>query len=84
MPVLGLPFRGLWLQAEPCHLIEGATARCDDASDATNVVREQLRGDIGALSPAGSVLDANRSAATLLERAVIILAGSVKPLVQVL
>jgi predicted kinase len=39
---LGLPFGGLWLQAEPQRLIESVTARRDDASDATaSVVRQQ-------------------------------------------
>ena len=81
---LGLPFRGLWLQAEPPHLIERVTARRDDASDATaSVVRQQLGLDVGGLSPAWSVLDANGSAARILERASIILAGAAKPLVQV-
>jgi len=81
---LGLPFRGLWLKAEPCHLIERVTARRDDASDATaSVVRQQLGLDIGGLSRAWSVLDANGSAAKILERASNILAGSAKPLIQV-
>jgi predicted kinase len=74
---LGLPFVGLWLQAEPQRLIERVTARRDDASDATaSVVRQQLGIDTGALSPAWAVLDANGSAEECLKRASMILAGS--------
>jgi len=79
---LGLPFRGLWLEADPPRLVERVTARRDDASDATaSVVRQQLRLDIGELSPAWSVLDANGSATNILQQASIILAGATRPLV---
>jgi predicted kinase len=73
---LGLPLRGLWLHAKPHCLIERVTARHNDASDATaSVVRQQLSLDIGALSPAWTVLDANRSAAEVLIRASMIVAS---------
>jgi aminoglycoside phosphotransferase family enzyme/predicted kinase len=78
---LGLPFRGLWLEAEPPRLVERVTARREDASDATaSVVRKQLRLDIGELSPAWIVLDANGSAANILQQASIMLAGATRPL----
>jgi uncharacterized protein len=80
---LGLPFHGLWLTAEPSRLIERVNARRDDASDATDsVVRQQLRLDIGELSPAWSVLDANGSTAKVIERASIMIGGSTEPGVQ--
>jgi len=80
---LGLAFRGLWLEAEPQRLVERVTARRNDASDATpSVVRQQLGLDIGALSPAWTMLDANGSAAEILERASMILAGSRRRLVE--
>jgi predicted kinase len=81
---LGLPFHGLWLTAEPSRLIERVNARRDDASDAIDsVVRQQLKLDIGVLSPRWSVLDANGSTAKILERALPVLAGSTGPWVQV-
>jgi predicted kinase len=74
---LGLPFRGLWLEAQSERLIERVAARRNDASDATaSVVRQQLAIDIGLFSPTWTAIDANGSAAGILERARMILAGS--------
>jgi aminoglycoside phosphotransferase family enzyme/predicted kinase len=74
---LGLRFRGLWLEAQSERLIERVAARQHDASDATaGVVRQQLAIDIGVLSPTWTALDANGTAAGILERARMILAGS--------
>jgi predicted kinase len=79
----GLPFRGLWLEAEPQRLLERVTGRRNDASDATaGVVRQQLALDFGALSPAWTVLDANGSAAEILERAAMMLADTDRRLVE--
>ncbi len=48
---LGVPFRGVWLEADPDTLIARVKARTGDASDADeDVVRRQLTYDIGPLS----------------------------------
>ena len=48
---LGVPFRGVWLEADPDTLIARVKARTGDASDADEeVVRRQLTYDIGPLS----------------------------------
>jgi predicted kinase len=48
---LGVPFRGVWLEADPDTLIARVKARTGDASDADeDVVRRQLSYDIGKLS----------------------------------
>ena len=48
---LGVPFRGVWLEADPDTLIARVKARIGDASDADeDVVRRQLTYDIGPLS----------------------------------
>ena len=48
---LGVPFRGVWLEADPATLIARVKARTGDASDADEeVVRRQLTYDIGPLS----------------------------------
>lgn len=64
----GVPFLGLWLQADEAELVERVTAREDDASDAdAAVVRRQLR---DASAPSQWVhLDASGDAQTTLERA---------------
>jgi uncharacterized protein len=48
---LGVPFRGVWLEADPDTLIARVKTRTGDASDADEeVVRRQLTYDIGPLS----------------------------------
>jgi uncharacterized protein len=48
---LGVPFRGVWLEADPDILIARVKARTGDASDADeDVVRQQLTYDIGPIS----------------------------------
>jgi aminoglycoside phosphotransferase family enzyme/predicted kinase len=48
---LGVPFRGIWLEADPETLIARVRSRTGDASDADeDVVRRQLAYDIGQLS----------------------------------
>ena len=60
---LGVPFRGLWLQADPEKLISRVTARRNDASDATSeTVRTQLSSDPGTMSPQWTVIDASGTA----------------------
>lgn len=47
---LGVPFRGLWLEAERAALFQRVTERRHNASDATAaVVEQQLRYDLGAI-----------------------------------
>jgi predicted kinase len=56
---LGLPFRGLWLEAAPDTLVARVAARVGDASDVTpDVVREQLAYETGAFSESWSRVDA--------------------------
>lgn len=67
---LGMPFRGLWLKADPERLIARVASRCKDASDATpETVRTQLQSDTGPLSRAWSVVDAGGTALETLGRA---------------
>jgi hypothetical protein len=64
---LGVPFRGLWLHADPERLVARVAARRDDASDATpEVVRAQLSGDVGELSPLWTRIAAGGTAAETL------------------
>jgi hypothetical protein len=59
------------------QLIERVEARSGDASDATGaVVRLQLAGDTGALTPGWRCIDAGGSPAATLEQAREALAGS--------
>jgi predicted kinase len=77
---VGMPFRGLWLQAEPEKLISRVVARRDDASDATpDVVRQQLEADIGPFSAAWTEVDASGRAEDVLHRASVVL-GCGEPL----
>jgi uncharacterized protein len=56
---VGVPFRGIWLRADPEKLLERVAARRNDASDAApNVVHGQLRSDVGAFTAAWAVVDA--------------------------
>ena len=67
---LQVPFRGLWLDAEPPALMSRVANRKGDASDATaDVVRTQLALDRGALSSTWTTLDANGPEAQVLARA---------------
>lgn len=66
----GVPFRGLWLTADPQRMAARVASRHNDASDATpEVVRTQLGWDIGALSPAWISIDADGSVETTLRHA---------------
>ena len=48
---LGVPFRGVWLEADPETLVARVKARTGDASDADEtVVRRQLTYDLGQIS----------------------------------
>ena len=74
---LRIPFRGLWLEASPVRLVDRVEARIGDASDATGaVVRLQLAGDTGTLTPGWSRIDAGGSAAATFEQAREVLALS--------
>ena len=65
---LGLPFRGIWLEAPPPVLTERVTTRSSDASDAdATVVRLQLDHGPGAIDWAR--IDAGQPAAAVLEQA---------------
>jgi aminoglycoside phosphotransferase family enzyme/predicted kinase len=67
---LGVPFTGLWLEAEPAMLEARVADRRDDASDATpETVRAQLRNGMGALSPAWITVDAGGTVAETVRRA---------------
>jgi hypothetical protein len=67
---LGVPFTGLWLEAEPAKLEARVADRRDDASDATpETVRAQLRNGMGALSPAWITVDAGGTVAETVRRA---------------
>jgi hypothetical protein len=67
---LGVPFRGLWLEAPPEMLLDRVDARVGDASDATGeVVRLQLAGEPGALTTAWTAIDAGGSAGATIEKA---------------
>jgi uncharacterized protein len=59
---VGVPFRGLWLYANPETLLERVARRREDASDATpEVVRRQLAGDPGPLTADWTRIDATGS-----------------------
>jgi aminoglycoside phosphotransferase family enzyme/predicted kinase len=74
---LGVPFRGLWLEAPPGKLLDRVGARIGDASDATpEVVRLQLTGDAGALTAGWVSIDAGGSGAATLANARKVLARS--------
>jgi predicted kinase len=67
---LGVPIRGLWLEATPDTLLARVAARAGDASDATpEVVRAQLGYETGAFSPAWIRLDAGASPAETVDEA---------------
>ena len=67
---LGIPFRGLWLEAAPDALLDRVAARVGDASDATpDVVRQQIAYETGAFSPRWTRVDAGASPAAIAERA---------------
>jgi aminoglycoside phosphotransferase family enzyme/predicted kinase len=74
---LGVPFRGLWLEAPPHKLLDRVGARIGDASDATpDVVRQQLAGDTGPLATGWVSVDAGGNATSTLAKARKILARS--------
>lgn len=59
---VGVPFHGIWLEADAETLLNRVGARRNDASDATpEVVRAQLRSDPGPFSPEWTVVDARGS-----------------------
>lgn len=65
-----VPFNGLWLTADRTALIARVAARRGDASDATPaVVETQLSYEVGAMSPAWTVIDAGGAAGETLRRA---------------
>jgi len=67
---LGVPFRGLWLEAAPDALLARVAGRTGDASDATpDVVRQQLAYETGAFSPGWSRVDAGASPASTVKEA---------------
>ncbi len=67
---LGVPFRGLWLEAPPDALVDRVAARGGDASDATpDVVRRQLAYRIGDLTPSWTRVDASAGTTATLTRA---------------
>jgi predicted kinase len=67
---LGVPCRGVWLNAEPEQLLARVAARGKDASDATPaVVVAQVQSDTGSLAPGWPVVDAGGSAFATLDRA---------------
>jgi hypothetical protein len=67
---LGVAVQGLWLEAPSDKLMDRVGARRGDASDATSdVVRQQLARDSGALSAHWTRIDAGGSAAATLARA---------------
>ncbi len=67
---LGIPFRGLWLEAPRQALIDRVAARTGDASDATpDVVEQQLTWNTGAFGSSWARLDSGGSRAETLEGA---------------
>ena len=67
---VGVPFHGIWLQADPEILVKRVAARRNDASDATpEVVRGQLQSDPGPFSAGWTVVDAGGTLAETLGRA---------------
>jgi predicted kinase len=72
---LGVPFQGLWLTAPADTLVARVDARRGDASDATSqVLSRQLTWQLGALSPAWTMLDGGGSAQEAHRRAASALA----------
>ena len=66
----GVALKGLWLTASFETMMKRVAARRNDASDATvEIVRQQAEYDIGTLSPAWRILDANDDAHVIAERA---------------
>ena len=67
---LGIPFHGLWLEADRDALMARVTERRTDASDATpETVETQLRAEVGPISPAWITIDANGAAGETLRSA---------------
>jgi hypothetical protein len=67
---LGVPFRGLWLQAPLDALLARVATRTGDASDATpDVVRRQLGYETGTLSSSWTRVDAGADPAATVETA---------------
>ena len=67
---LGVPFRGLWLDASPDALLARVAARTGDASDATpDVVRQQLAYETGALAAGWRRVDAGAGPAATVANA---------------
>lgn len=68
--VLGVPFDGVWLTTDRDTLIARVGARQNDASDATpDVVDTQLQYEVGTMSPAWHLIDADGTAAETLHLA---------------
>ena len=73
---IGVPFQGLWLSADADTLAARVDARRGDASDATSeVIRQQLTWQLGALSPAWTLIDAGGCAQDVHRRAEFALAA---------
>jgi predicted kinase len=71
---LGVRFAGLWLIAEPQHLLDRVSRRQADASDATpEVVCEQLKWDVEQLTCGWTKIEASGSADRTLEQALKVL-----------
>ena len=67
---IGVPFQGLWPTAAADTLAARVDARRGDASDATSeVIRQQLTWQLGALSPAWTLIDAGGCAQDVHRRA---------------
>jgi len=67
---LGIPFRGLWLEASPHALLARVEGRTGDASDATpDVVRQQLAYETGAFSESWTRVDADANPTATVEQA---------------
>jgi aminoglycoside phosphotransferase family enzyme/predicted kinase len=75
---LGVPWRGIWLKAEPERLITRVASRRNDASEATpDIVLSQLKTDPGSLAPGWSVVGAGGTALETLDRVRAILGISI-------
>jgi uncharacterized protein len=75
---LGLPCRGVWLQADAGQLMARVAARRNDASDATpDLVLAQVQSDAGSLAPGWPVVDAGGTALETLDRASVVLGVSI-------
>jgi predicted kinase len=67
---LGVPFRGLWLSADPATLLARVASRRVDASDATaDVVRAQLSAGMGTLGEGWTRVEAGGTTAETLRLA---------------